>query len=137
MQAWQVIPFEGLGPLRFGSSRAEIRTLLGDGFKTFAKQPASLAVTDAYENLGLHLYYDSAERLEFIEAFEPIDPIYSGIHLLGSDRTLVLHELQKIGHMHRFDDGGYFYDELGFALYAPIEPIEAVSLFRPGYYPSP
>lgn len=136
MQAWQVRPFDGLGPLGFGLSRAEIHALLGDGFKTFAKQPASVAVTDAYEDLGLHLYYDSAERLEFIEAFEPTDPIYSGVHLLRSERTLVLQELQESGHMPRFDDGGYFYDELGFALYAPIERIEAVSLFRPGYYQS-
>ena len=134
MVTWDIVPFEGLGPLRFGMARTEIRTLLPYRYREFAKVIGTSQTTDAYDDPGLHLYYDDGNQLEFIEAFEPADPVFEGIHVLSPDRGAVLEQLKGLGYHARYDDGGYFLDNLGFTLYAPGETIEAVSVFRKGYY---
>jgi hypothetical protein len=130
----EVRPFEGLGDLRFGMSRADVRALLGPEFRSFKKTPLAKTLTDAYTQLGLHLYYDDQDRLEFIEAFQPCIPIFRGIELLGRPEV-VLEQLRKTGvGIPRRDSDGNFFDDLGFALYSPGDVVEGVSVYKKGYY---
>ncbi len=89
---------------------------------------------DSYDELGFHLYYDESDRLEFIEAFEPCDPIFDGVRLLDHNLGAVLGRLGELGHSYRCHDKGYDFEGLGFVLYVPLESIEAVSIYRRGYY---
>ncbi len=124
------MPFEGLEDLRFGTPRLVVRALLNTDFETFEKGESEL---DSYDDLGFHLYYDGHDRLEFIEAFEPCDPMFNGVRLLG-DLETVLRRLGELGYRCEYHDEGYHFAGLGFVLYIPLEFIEVVSIYRRGYY---
>ena len=134
MSDWIIRPYEGLGGLYFGMGRSEAHIALGSEAESFRKAPSSTEETDAYDLLGLHLYFDEDDRLDFIEAFSPCEPKFANISLLSENAQTVLAKLESLGHEANYDDGGYFFDELGFVLYAPSEEIEAVSVYRKGYY---
>ena len=134
MNLADVVPFEGLGDLRFDTPRAAVRALLATDHRSFQKSPLSRQLTDAYDTLGFHLYYDDEDRLEFIETFPPCDPTYRGIRLLKGSRQRVLQQLADLGHTASHEDEGYNFKQLGLVLYVPARKIEAVSLYRRGYY---
>jgi len=92
----EIRPFEGLGDLRFGMSRRDVRALLGQEFRSFKKTPLADSLTDAYAQYGLHLYYDGQDRLELVEAFRPCVPIFQGVELLGP-RKVVPDRLPEAG----------------------------------------
>ena len=131
MDQWTIIPYQSIGPLKLSASRTDVRHTLGDDFKTFKKTVLS-NLSDVYD--GVHLYYDNSDNLEFIEAYEPCTPIYEGIKFLRRKTTLVVAALEKLGNEQSYDDGSYLFEGLGIALYAPATTVEAVSVFRRGYY---
>jgi hypothetical protein len=128
-----VRPFEGLGDLRLGMTMKTVRALLDTDFRPIVKGGAEL---DSYDGLGFHLYYDQDGELEFIEAFEPCEPEYDGVRLLGDETRSVLDELTVLGHEPVEDDSGYDFPRLGFGLYVSLGRTEAVSIYRRGYYDS-
>jgi hypothetical protein len=133
MNEWEIRSFESVGPLTFGATTVEVRTSLGETPQPFRKGAASNEV-EAYGDAGVHAYYDSAGMLEFVEAFAPCHPTYAGTALLGRSLASVLKDLSTIGVEPRDDgQGGLWFDELGFALYAPSGELEGVSAFRRGY----
>jgi hypothetical protein len=130
---WIVQPFESLGPLRIGASRAEVRAAMDEAPREFEKGGDANPV-EAYATAGVHAYYDGAGRLEFLEAFDPSRPVYANVQLLSPDATSALAKLSELGLVGR-DDGerGVWFDDHGFALFVPAEASEAVSVFRRGY----
>ena len=134
MNIQEVVPFERLGDLRLGMSRTAVRSMLGSNFKSFRKGPDSINETDAYDQLGMHLYYDADDQLEFIEMFPPSDPAYQGVHLLNNSLDQVLQKLAAIGQHYHYDDDGYDFKQLGVVLYVPDDSIESVAVYRRGYY---
>jgi hypothetical protein len=96
MNLKDVLPFDGLGDLRFGMPRDMVRELLGVAYQSFRKTSSSPRLTDAYDGLGFHLYYDTEDRLEFIETFPPCDPTYGGVRLLKGSRRRVLYRLRFV-----------------------------------------
>lgn len=89
---------------------------------------------EAYDIAGVHAYYDGAERLELLEAFDPCRPVYANVQLLGADGASVLAKLSALGLVGRDDgEGGIWFDDHGFALVAPAEAVEGISVFRRGY----
>jgi hypothetical protein len=88
-----------------------MRAVLGIAFKEFRKTPSAPNSTDAYAELGLHLYYDAADRLEFIEAFKPSEPRFQSVKLLGPREAVVQRLLEAGVQSTRQDSDGYFFDE--------------------------
>lgn len=130
-----VVPYVGLGDLRFGSTRATVDALLGGQKTSFHKDLMEPTLTDAYDELRFHLYYDEADQLEFIESFPPANPRSTSIRLLSEPLPVVLQRLADLGYTTSYSDEGYDFIDLGLGLYVPDEErIEAVSLFRRGYY---
>jgi hypothetical protein len=132
-QRWEIRPYEGGGVLHFGMSRSQVRSLLGPEFRAFRKGTHAATDTDAYDKLCLHLYYDAHDRLEYIEAWGSCQILYKGIPLLGVPTRSLLLQLNRIGLGSRYDDG-YLFDDGGFTLYAPGDVVEAVGVYRRGYY---
>jgi hypothetical protein len=133
MTDWIIQPFESLGPLNFGASRGEVREVLDEPPREFAKGAATI-LSEAYNGAGLHAHYDDAGQLELIEAFDPCRPVYASVPLLARDVASVLGSLSALGLVPRADgEGGFWFDDQGFALYAPAEASEGVSVFRRGY----
>jgi hypothetical protein len=133
IKGWDIAPYEGTGPLRFGMTRSQVRSLLRGSVSTFRKGPYASTDTDAYDELGLHLHYDKGDRLECIEAWGPCPIYYQRASLLNANTQEVLERLAGLGLSSRYDDG-YFLDDAGFALYAPDDVVEAVTVYPRGYY---
>jgi hypothetical protein len=134
MDLQEIVPYQGLGDLRLGMTRGEVRDLLGPGFRSFRKTPWSAADTDAYDGLGFHLYYDPQDRLEFIETFPPCRPRYRGVELFGARPKALLRRLAAVGCDAVGDGESYDFRECGFVLYVPDRTIESVAVYRRGYY---
>ncbi len=134
MNKWEIMQYTGIGPLRFGFSRSSVRAELGDDFSEFRKSVDSINSTDEYSRLGMHLYYDSNNKLEFIECFSPCPIHYRGVSLLGKEFEVVLKELEDLGLSARHDDYVCYFDDVGFALYVSGEVVDGASVYRKGYY---
>lgn len=138
---YRIDPLEGIGPLRFGMGRQEARAVLGTGFQEFLKDPFDEAPTDAYEDLGLHLYYDGDDRLEAVETFPPARSSYRGEDLLAARYRRVRHLLREGDRRLEVEPGeGLTAPNLGIGAFAPDGeddpdgPVESVIVFRRGYY---
>ena len=133
MDEWVISPFESLGPLRFGATAPEVQAAAG-GTPTRFQKGASPNLTEAYDEIGFHAYYDSDEKLEFIDAFPPCRVTYAGVDLLRPKMSDATEELASLGLQGRDDrDGSLWFDQHGFGLYAPHGHVEGVSVFRRGY----
>jgi hypothetical protein len=133
MREREIEPFRGLGELTFGTSRDVCRAILGGQFESFARVGGGGAETDSFDALGLQLAFDEQDKLAFVEAFPPADIRYRGVRLLG-ELSEVTEELTTHGIVGKQDAVGYDFPEHGFGLYAPHEKVEAVSVYRRGYY---
>jgi hypothetical protein len=133
MSEWTIEPFQSLGKLRFGMRKGEPERVLGEPPKKFQKGH-SKNVTEAYNGGGVHVHYDDDETVELIEAFPPSHPTYRGIDLMKSKAEEVVANLAQLGLKVRDDgEGGLWFDDEGFSLFAPGGRTEGVSVFRRGY----
>jgi hypothetical protein len=132
--SWEIVPYVGVGNLRFGQVRANARAVVGDEFSTFRKGPFATNDTDAFDKFGLHLFYDSNDCLESIDAFGPTEVKFHGLHLVGRNVDAVLAELEKLGFFLRCDDDAYVCVKGGFSLYCDNNLVKAVTVFRRGYH---
>jgi hypothetical protein len=131
---WGIAPYVGVGPLKFGMSRARARSQFEGVPMTFRQGPYAIGETDAYGDLGLHLYYDSEDLLRCIMAFESGPIHFKNVVLLNRPLQEILDALATLGLTSRYDDEGYWLDEAGFVLHAPDGVIKAVTVYRRGYY---
>jgi hypothetical protein len=129
----EIVPFNSVDVLCFGATRTSIRERLGGGYQSFRKVVGANE-TDVYDALGLHLYFDDDERLEFVEAFDPASPSFRGALLLGRDRDEVAADLTAMGYDLIQDAYGLRCDGAGLSLTAPDGIVEGVGVFRKGYY---
>src|SRR5205085_6146266 len=133
VSSWILTPFESLGPLRPGAPRDEVLAKLGEAPREFFKRASTIS-TEAYERTGLHAYFDHAGKLELIEAFAPCRAAYLGVELLERETKITLERLRQSGLEPRDDqEGGLWFDEHGFALYAPEQTTEGQTVFHRGY----
>lgn len=128
-------PFVSVGPLKFGASRDFVRKFIRGNFTSF-KKVVSSNDTDEYLSLGLHLYYDNDDLLEFIETFKPAILEYDGVVLTDLDLTELLSFFEKLGCDVMKSDVGYKVATLGIAITAPYAIIEGIAVHRKNYYDS-
>lgn len=132
----EFVPYVSLGNIRLGMSRIAARQQLGPDFQSFQKTPDTTILTDAYNQLGLHLYYDADDEVEYIEAFEGANLRFQGIELLGRELTDLISEFSAIGFRLLQDDYGGMCEEAGICFTAPDGLVEGIGVFRKGYYES-
>lgn len=129
---WTIRPFAGLGPLSFGMTPRDVERILGVAAVDFRKG-VSEQRTLAFNALGVHAYFDQNDELNFIEVFFPCTVSLGGHTLFGS-RSEVLDALHEVGVDARDDgSGGLWADSSGFALFAPGDKVEGVSVYIKGY----
>jgi|GEM_PF-2293653 len=130
---WDITPYRSVGSLQLGRHRNEIRRQLGADFTSFTKDIGE-SEADAYDHLGIHLYYDDDDRLEMVELFQPASPTLKDVSLLGRDYEQVANALAEHGYKAKPTDVGYSYEDAGVALTLNGSEIEGVAVFRKGYY---
>jgi hypothetical protein len=68
MGTYQVLPRVGIGPVRLGMHRDEVRRAMGEVPETFRKTEDSRYETDCFHNCGFQVFYGGGEpRVVFIE----------------------------------------------------------------------
>jgi len=129
----EIEPFVGVGVIRFGDTRQQVRDALQRPFESFRKVVGANE-TDAFDELGLHVYYDGQDRVEAIEGFGSASLTIGGLVLLGRSIDDVDKELSALGHSSHPTDVGLQYDSAGIALTAPSGVVEGVGVYVRGYY---
>lgn len=126
---WAIVPWHSVGPLARGATRAEVRAVLGSPDASFRKGGDAPNDTDAFDEPGIHTYYDDDDRLDYVEchSFGSVDPMLDGAVLRG-DLITVRERLEGVGHQVVEEDDDDEYWEVkgtGVELYL-YEPTEGV-----------
>ena len=130
----EIVPFESVGELRFGDTRDLARRKLASPFTGFHKDVGE-EPTDSFDGLGLHIYYDKAGLIEFVEAFTPAEITCCGVRFLGRFVDEIAADMRRLGHELQEGDVGPDFPTAGIALTASIdETVDGVAAHRAGYY---
>lgn len=133
-----LIPYESIGPIRFGMRRDEVRAAVPAAVRAFNKTPTTFV--DAFDDEGIYVYYDEQDLCDAVEVASPSVPILDGRILIGSPFSELRDWLQMRDSEVEVDNAGLTDFAIGLGLYAPSasdapdEPVEAAIAFRQGYY---
>jgi hypothetical protein len=126
----------GAGPLRFGMTRAQVRTAVADAFETLQRRPdANLA--DHFDAAGVFAYYTDEGRLEAAEFCRPARVQADGLDLLNTPVDHLIRTYGREDAALEIDGAGFVSRHGGVGAYTGGEftaPPECVIVFRPGYY---
>lgn len=127
-------PFEGVGPVRFGMSRAEVRAQLGSNFEVFGIPPNS-SDREAWFEGCLCVEYDSDERCSAISVSQPCGLVVHGIYLGGMSAQDLLRWVESVDAAARRDADGITSHVLGIAVWVTeSQEYEPEQLERPGLW---
>ena len=112
--AYVVEPHRGVGPVRFGMSRAEVRTAMPAVPTAFGRGSGETPV-DAWHDFVLQVFYDDDDRVEYIEIErdESLQPVLYG------EAVLKLSVDRALAHVCRHGDDQPDDDELPYAYVFP------------------
>jgi hypothetical protein len=133
-------PLNGVGPLRFGMTPAEVRELVGGKVESFKKTPDMSFPCDYFADAGVFAYYKAQGTLEAVEFAEPSDPVLCGEHLFGVSAQSLKGMFEELGPALETDSSGIISHSGGVGIYAPgwdddsEQVVESVIVFEKGYY---
>lgn len=115
-----IYPYQGVGQIRFGMTREEVRSLLGEPSAIFYKGLNTKSPTDAYDNIGVHIYYHyPSGYCEALEFFEPAQLLLTEKSLFELSFTNLREWLSSQDAELEIDDEGLTCFKYGLGLYAP------------------
>lgn len=135
-----ILSYEGVGPIKFGMTQAEVRQAVSEAFETFLKSETSEMPTDFFSGIGVFVYYKSPGRCEAVEMAAPASPTFRGTSLIGRPFSDVLTTIIRADPEAKLHSSGLKSLALGLGIYAPggeEEPdtiVEGVIAFEKGYY---
>lgn len=120
--AYVVEPHRGVGPVRFGMSRAEVRAAIPAVPVAFGRQPGETPV-DSWHDFVLQVFYDADDRVEYIEV-ERDEALHA---VLYGEAVLMLSIDRALAHVCRY---GKDQPEGGELPYAHVFPALDLALWR-------
>lgn len=138
----EILPYQAVAGVQFGMTSAKVREILGNPERRFKQTPTSELETDAFDHLGIQVFYKQPGVCEAIELSAPAQPTLRGKRLVGHSFQALKEWFQAIDDSVEIDDTGLTSHRFGTGLYAPFaaispdEPIESVIVFEKGYYSS-
>lgn len=127
--AWEVVPFESIGPLRWDMTKAEVAATLGE-------EPRFIDRTrESFRRAGAQPGYDDDGLLAMVLVYDPVHPVVRGVELReGQPLGEAVRALEAAGLRGRDDhDGSVWFEEDGVVLYAPNGVVEGAGAHRRGY----
>ena len=121
--SYVVEPHRGVGPVRFGMTRAEARAVMPAVPTAFGRGPGETAV-DAWHDFVLQVFYDADDRVEYVE----VERDESLQAVLYGEAVLRLPVDRALAHVCRHGDDQPEDDELP---YAYVFPALDLALWRP------
>lgn len=115
-----ICPYQSVGQIRFGMTREEVRSLLGEPSATFYKGLNTESPTDAYDHVGVHVYYaHPSGYCEALEFFEPAQLLLAEKPLFQLSFVQLKEWLSSQDSELEIDDEGLTCFKYGLGLYAP------------------
>jgi hypothetical protein len=130
----------GIGPVMIGLPMADVRAALGEPTNRFRKTPESPRLTDAYDPLGVHVYYDGADCVECVESFavEGTVHLLDGLPVFDTPATKLIAAVWKKAAVRSEERGTSFVaPTLGLAFWRSDEEattFETVLVASPAYF---
>jgi hypothetical protein len=148
MPLYTIQPHQGLGPIQFGMRRAEVRTAMQRPVETFYKGGESPLV-DAYLDSCLQVFYDEADRVEYIELSSngPLTAIYNDLDVFATAAEEVVQHITQHAAFDASDPElgySYIFPDLDLSVWRPHLPEDGpdgqyfatIGIGKPGYYSS-
>jgi hypothetical protein len=130
----------GIGPVMIGLPMADVRATLGEPTKQFRKAPSSLKLTDVYALLGVHVFYDDADCVEFVESFavEGVIHLLDGFSVFDTPAATLMAVVSKKAAV-RSEEGGtsLVVPTLGLSFWradGEATTFDSVAVAAPGYF---
>ena len=116
----QIEPHIRVGPIRFGMTRSEARRLLGE-YEEFRKSSDSKATTDAFDEVGLHVYYreDGIDEVDAVEIMSRANPSFRGELLAERPFVEIVALFRKADPEVEVDSNGLDAPNLNISIFAP------------------
>ena len=137
---YEITPFEGVGPIKFGMTPEEVQRTLGKVPTTFMRTPQAAFPCDYFQSVGAFCYYDSDGALEAVEFGHPARPLLAALSLLGSPMNKALATLSQLDPTLAVEADGAIAYQLGVSIFAPhlkdneAANVESLLAFRRGYF---
>jgi hypothetical protein len=135
---FRIIPYIGVGCIKFGMKREDIRKCFNNQFVQFRKTPFSETLTDDFG--CCHVFYKKQKTCEAIELFKEAGATINNKRLVGEPYAEVRAMFEAIDETIVVNDDGFTSFKYGIGVYAPLakeqpeEPVEAIIVFEKGYY---
>ena len=123
-----VRPLVDVDGIQFGTSRDEVRTILGNGYREFKKSAFSINTTDDYGRF--HVFYDRENRFEAIEVFSPVIVKLNGRKFFPIPMREAMKEVPSLTK----EGDSLISKTYSIGLYAPDGEPESILFPRKGYY---
>lgn len=133
-------PYVGMGPIKLGMTREQVRSALGMQAKEYRKTQWDDLLDDAFDSIGIHVAYRVPDVCTFVECFGPVSPTFRGENFLQKPFRDVRQWFETIDPAISVDGTGLTSRVFGITIYAPAaikepdEPVEGVGIFERGYY---
>lgn len=124
---WTAIPHEGVGPVKIGMSRRELR----DNWYLNAEFKKTQFSTTTTDDFGLfHVYYDANDCCEAIEVFDDVEVYIDGKVVY----PIPVNDVCEAFHDFKADNDGAISVEKAVGIYAPEDKPESILFGNAGYF---
>ena len=137
---FEICPYVSVGPIMFGMTAEQVRSILGCAYKEFKRGPFAKTITDAFQPLGIFACYDIDRKCNAVEMVLPAQLLYNGRELLGGSFDKIFDLIYSFDSEVKADKDGLTSFALGIGLYAPgcakdgLLRVESIIAFQRGYY---
>jgi hypothetical protein len=137
---FEIVPYQKVGPIRFGMSYLEVRKSVWEPFESFKRTPKSVHPCDYFPSCQMFVYYTKNGIAEAVEFAEPAEVFLHDHNLLGLGFSELIEVLSKEDERLDIEADGFTSKGLGIGAYAPeaendpTKPPESIIVFARGYY---
>ncbi|MFW1777438.1 hypothetical protein ACG9XQ_10005 [Acinetobacter baumannii] len=108
--------------------------------RAFWRNSYSESATDGYDEIGINIYYDSADKTIALEFYEPAQVAFNGIEIFNISASEAYKLMASLDKDIAIDRDGLTSFKFGIGFYEPnyeeepFLPVEAIIIFIEGYY---
>lgn len=115
---FEIVPMKSVGPIAFGATRAEVRGLFGNAVEFY--KGSSQNPTDAFDEVGIHVFYDANGRCVGIEFFaeSPMRPFIYGTFPFEVAYSELVRVFRRRGVV-TVDNSGFYDEAQHLGVFAP------------------
>ncbi|MGQ0770276.1 hypothetical protein ACT43C_14175 [Acinetobacter baumannii] len=121
--------------------REEVRKVFSEYEpRAFWRNSYSESATDGYDEIGINIYYDSADKTIALEFYEPAQVAFNGIEIFNISASEAYKLMASLDKDIAIDRDGLTSFKFGIGFYEPnyeeepFLPVEAIIIFIEGYY---